>query len=243
MIESSTRRRVNCAAHRPLSGSAAVAAIARPVYGRGVIDVLVADWQPLFRDGIARVVHQDRDLRLVLEVDDVPAARAAIRRLQPAVALVAARDEQEEAPALLRGLRRDGASTRVILLASDVSAWTWDALGLGAAGVLSRRVTPDVVRDAVRSVAQGGTALCAEAQDALARSVRERHAGESRLLSEREQQVLDLLADGLSTPAIGRRLHIATSTVRTHVKHLHEKLGTRDPKQLIREAMRRRLID
>jgi two-component system nitrate/nitrite response regulator NarL len=116
-------------------------------------------------------------------------------------------------------------------------------LGDGAAGVLSRRVTPDAIRAAVYRVARGGTALCEEAQAAVADEIRARRPDDRPLLSPREQQVLELVADGLSAPQIARRLHLATSTVRTHLKRLYDKLEASDRAQLVRYAMRRKLLD
>jgi two-component system, NarL family, nitrate/nitrite response regulator NarL len=129
------------------------------------------------------------------------------------------------------------------VLTADPASSAWDALGVGAAGVLSRRATPDAVRSAVRDVAGGGVALCDEAQRAVAGEIRARHPSDGPLLSAREQEVLELLADGLSAPAIAHRLQIATTTVRTHVQHLYEKLEARDRGQAVRHAMRRKLLD
>jgi two-component system nitrate/nitrite response regulator NarL len=130
-----------------------------------------------------------------------------------------------------------------VLLDHAPDAQAWELIGDGAAGVLSRRVTPDALRAAIRRVASGQTALCEEAQTAVAGEIRGRSAAERPLLSPREQQVLELVADGLSAPQIGCRLQLATSTVRTHHKHLLVKLEARDRAQLVRQAMRRKLLD
>ena len=109
--------------------------------------------------------------------------------------------------------------------------------------MLSRRVTPEAVRAAVRCVARGGVALCHEAQDAVAVEIRARRPREQPLLSRREQEILELVADGLSAPEIARRLQLATTTVRTHIQRLYDKLEASERAQLIRHAMRRKLID
>jgi two-component system nitrate/nitrite response regulator NarL len=208
-----------------------------------VIDVIIAESQPLFRDGLARVVRQDPELRLVAEVDDGRAALSAIREHEPAVALVArelaALDGDHVLAAVVRGRLR----TRIVLLDAAPGAQTWALLGDGAAGVLSRRVTADVIRRSVHHVARGGTALCAEAQAAIASESRARRPREHPLLSPREQTVLELVADGLNAPAIAGRLQLATSTVRTHIVHLYDKLEVNDRGQLVHVAMRRRLLD
>ena len=144
---------------------------------------------------------------------------------------------------LLAVVRRERLPTRVVVLADDPATATWDALGVGAAGVLSRRATSDAVRGAVRAVAAGGVALCGEAQDAVAGEIRARRPAEGPLLSGREQEILELVADGANAPAIAGRLQIATATVRTHIQHLYEKLDAHDRGQLVRHAMRRKLLD
>ncbi len=208
-----------------------------------VIDVLVADWQPLARDGLVRVIRQDSELRLVAEAADAGAAFQAMRSLRPAVALFAPEPDDPDGGRLLARAANERLTTRVVLVFSAPAASAWEAIGVGAAGVLSRRATPDVVRGAVRSVARGGIALCEEAQDAVAGEIRARRPREAPLLSAREQEVLELVADGVSAPAIAARLQIATTTVRTHIQHLYDKLDAHDRGQLVRHAMRRNLLD
>jgi two-component system, NarL family, nitrate/nitrite response regulator NarL len=207
-----------------------------------VIDVVVADAQPLFRDALARVVRQDAELRLAAEAADGRAALAAIEARRPDVALVARELGQLDGDGVLAAVQRARLPTRVVLLDRQPGPDACALLGAGAAGLLSRRVTPDAVRAAVHRVARGGTALCAEAQSAVAGEIRARRP-ERPLLSPREQQVLELVADGLSAPRIAERLQLGTATVRTHLQHLCEKLEAADRAQLVRHAMRRKLLD
>ncbi|MDA0184368.1 response regulator transcription factor [Solirubrobacter phytolaccae] len=210
---------------------------------RRVIFVVLADPQPLFRDAVARVIRQDPELQLVAEVSGGRAALAAVVAHDPDVALVARDLPDLDGERVLAATVREHRRTRVVLLDSAPGPDAWSLLGDGAAGVLSRRVAPDALRAAVHRVARGETALCDEAQTALAAEVRARSAADRPLLSPREQQVLDLVADGLSAPQIASRLQVATSTVRTHHKHLLVKLDAHDRAQLVRHAMRRKLLD
>lgn len=208
-----------------------------------MIAVVLADAQPLFRDAAARVFRQDPNVRLVAEVAGGRAALAAIAAEDPDVAVVARELPDLDGERLLAAVVRDGRRTRVVLLDPEPGPDAWVLLGDGAAGVLSRRVSPDALRAAVHRVARGETALCEEAQTALAAEVRVRRATDRPLLSAREQEVLYLVADGLTAPQIARRLQVAPSTVRTHHKHLLVKLEARDRAQLVRHAMRRKLLD
>jgi two-component system, NarL family, nitrate/nitrite response regulator NarL len=208
-----------------------------------MIDVLVADGHPLFLDGLVRVIRQDRDLRLVAEAGDGSGALAGIRTHRPDVALVAEELGELTVARLLGALARDRVPTRVLLVHADPGTVAWDTLGRGAAGVLSRRVSADRVRAAVREVARGEIALCAEAQAALAAEIRIRRPSEGPALSARELDVLRLIAEGLSAPAIAARLQLGTTTVRTHCQRLRDKLEAKDRAQLVYHAMRLNLLD
>lgn len=208
-----------------------------------VISVVVADSQPLFRDAVARVVHQDPELRLAAEVGDGRSALAALRDLDTGVAVVARELGGLDGDGVLAAVARERLAARVVLLDAAPGCDACALLGAGAAGVLSRRVAPGALRAAIHRAAAGGTALCEEAQAAVAHELRAQRAGERALLSRREQQVLGLVAEGLSTPQIARRLHLSLSTVRTHHRHLLAKLEARDRAQLVRHAMRRKLLD
>jgi two-component system nitrate/nitrite response regulator NarL len=208
-----------------------------------MIDVVIADSHPLFRDALARVVRQDPELHLAAEAADGQAALAAIRKHAPAVAVVARDLTGLDGFRLLTAVVRTHPSTKVVMLDAAPGPETWELLGGGAAGILSRRVTADIVRRSVHRVAGGGTALCDDVQAVLAIEARARRPREFSLLTPRERQVLELVAEGLTTPAIARRLQLGATTVRTHLAHVYDKLGVRDRAQLIREAMRRGLID
>ena len=209
-----------------------------------MISVVIADTQPLFRDAVARVIRQDAGLQLSAELADGRELLAVIRREAPAVAVIARDLAQLDGERVLAAVARERLKTRVVLIFDGPRATsTWALLGEGAAGVLSRRVTGDALRSAVHRVAGGGTALCEEAQAAVADEIRVRRPLERPLLSHREQEVLGLLADGLAAPVIARRLQLGVTTVRTHIAHLYDKLEVNDRGQLVREAMRRKLLE
>jgi two-component system, NarL family, nitrate/nitrite response regulator NarL len=208
-----------------------------------MIDVVVGDHEPFFLDGLVRVIRQDSELHLVAEAADGRAALAAIRAHRPAVALLARGLAGLSGERVLAAVVRHALPTRVVLFDSAPAEHVWDALGDGAAGVLSRRVSGDTVRAAVRRVARGGTALCDDAQAGVAREIRARRPHEEPLLSERELEVVRLVAEGLTAPQIAARLQLATATVRTHVQRLQDKLEARDRAQLVHHAMRRNLLD
>jgi two-component system nitrate/nitrite response regulator NarL len=227
----------------PVSAVRLVHAASRRRSVRRMIDVVVSDHELLFLDALARVVRQDSGLCLVAEACDGRAALDAIRGHCPAVALVARKLEGLSGDRILNAVVRDGLPTRVVLFEPEPGDVTWDLLGDGAAGVLSKRVTADDVRTAVRRVAGGGTALCTLAQAAVAREIRIRRPRTQPLVTTREQQVLECVGDGLLTPQIAGRLHLGQGTVRTHLEHLFDKLDARERAQLVRNAMRLGLLE
>jgi two-component system nitrate/nitrite response regulator NarL len=211
---------------------------------RGAISVVVADAQPMFRDGLVRAIRQDSGFQLVGEAEDGRAALAAVEARRPHVLLV-----DRDLPGLsglrvLRAIRRDELETRVVLVTNAVDgADAYEALRCGASGLLSRLCGVDEVRAAVRRAADGGVTLCEQAVASVARELRLRDPEGRPPLSAREREVLGHVADGLSAPAIARRLGVAPRTVRTHLEHLYDKLGAGDRAQLVALAMRRGLLE
>jgi two-component system nitrate/nitrite response regulator NarL len=108
---------------------------------------------------------------------------------------------------------------------------------------LTKAATLNEICDTLAAVARGETVLSPDIQSGLVSELRDRDQPARSLLSEREAQVLRLIAEGLSGPEIGARLYISSSTVKTHVKSVLEKLGVNDRAAAVAEAMRRGLID
>lgn len=208
------------------------------------ISVLAADRHPLFLDAVARAVRQDSGLQLVAEERDGRATLEAIRRLAPKVALVDGTLSELDGDRVLRAVMRDRLPTRVVLLVGDVDPGdAYGAIAHGAAGVLSKAVCADQIRRAIRCAAAGRVTLCEDAQLGLAEQIRMRAPRERPLVSAREMEILELVAEGLAAPAIARRLQLATSTIRTHIEHLYDKLDASERAQLVANAMRRGLLE
>jgi two-component system nitrate/nitrite response regulator NarL len=171
-------------------------------------------------------------------------ALTEIRELAPSVAILDNRLPSLAGVDILRAVQRDSVPTRVIILSADDSgSLVYEAVQLGAAGFLSKAATMAEICDAVAAVAGGRTVLAPEIQSGFVGELRAHLQTESSVLSERESQVLRLIADGLSAPEIGARLFISPSTVKTHVRKLCEKLGVSDRAAAVAEGMRRGLLE
>jgi two-component system nitrate/nitrite response regulator NarL len=208
------------------------------------VTVLVAAAQPLWREAVARVVHQDPALQLVAEATDGGGALAAILRERPAVAVLDERLPGLECGRILRAVRDAGQGTRVIVLADDLRPGVpYRAVADGASGYLTWDATGDQLRRAVVTVAAGGTVLAPPVQGAIAGEIRSRERADRPLLSTREREVLGGVARGLSTLEIAAELIIGRATVKTHLSHLYEKLEVSDRAAAVAAAMRRGLLD
>ena len=208
------------------------------------VRVIVADDHPLFREGVARAIKEWPELELVAEVADGRAALDLIRAELPHVAVVDMRLPGLDGAEIAAAVTRDGLSTRVLLLSafSDEQI-VFRALEAGAAGYLTKESTRDEIARAALAVGRGGTVLAPELAAGLASQIRQRGLGDTPILTKREREVLVLLCEGKSAPQIAGQLFLGTTTVKSHLGRLYEKLGVSDRAAAVAEAMRRGLIE
>ena len=206
--------------------------------------VFVADDHPVFRDGLIRALKTRPEFDLVGEAGDGREALAGIKRLTPAVALLDVKMPGLDGAAIAQALRRDNVPTRVVLISAHApSELVYRAISLGAAAYLSKEASRDEICDTVAAVARGETRLSPEIQGELVRQIQMRALGDRPVLSQREREVLELIAEGLSAPDIGKRLHVSPATVKTHLQSLYEKLGVSDRAAAVASAMRTGLLE
>ena len=208
--------------------------------------MVVADDHPIYREGIVRAINERPDLELVGEAADGGQALEQIKALTPEVAVLDIRMPGLDGTQVLAAMRRDGLETHVLFLSAFMEPeLTYRTVANGARGYLSKESSRQEVCDAIVTIARGGTALAAEAQAGLAHEIqeRERTGGRPLQLTGREQEVLNLVAQGHSAPDIARDLHLSTTTVKSHLHSLYEKLGVSDRAAAVAEAMRRGLLE
>jgi two-component system nitrate/nitrite response regulator NarL len=206
--------------------------------------VYIAEDHPVFQEAVARAIDAREDLDLVGAARDGRVALEEIRERCPDVALLDRVLPGLDGVDLVRAIADDDLPTKVVMLSADNSSGlVYDVVRLGVAGFLTKAATLDQICDAIHAVARGETVLAAEIQSGLVTELREREHQQRPVLTERESQVLALIAQGLSGPEIGERLYISSSTVKTHVKSVLEKLGAPDRAAAVAEAMRRGLIE
>lgn len=211
---------------------------------RNRVRVLAADAQPLYREAMGRAIKERPELELVGQVADGREALAAISAEQPDVAVIARRLPGLMGDQILNAVGRDGLGTRVVLISAEPDAGlVYEAIAKGAAGFLTKRADARAICDAITAVARGRTVLAPELQAGVAGEIRLRAVDERPFLSERENQILKLIATGQTAPEIGRSIHLSTATVKTHLQHLYDKLGVSERAAAVAQAMRRGLLE
>jgi two-component system nitrate/nitrite response regulator NarL len=206
--------------------------------------VIVADDHPLFRDGVVRAVKAWPELQLIAEAADGRTALALIRELVPTVAVVDLRLPELDGIAIAHAVTRDGLATRLLLLTAFADeVLVYRALEAGASGYVTKDATQEEIARAIHAVSQGMTQIAPDLAAGLARQIRSRSQNDAPVLSEREREVLELLCEGLSAPQIGERLVLGTSTIKSHLSHLYEKLEVSDRAAAVAVAMRRGLVE
>lgn len=205
--------------------------------------VLVADDHPIFRDGLVGGLSSRPDLQVVGVVSDGRAALEAVRADPPDVALLDVRLPELTGIEVTNALRRDALPTRVVLISAFATpATVYEGIEAGAQAFVSKDADREEVADVIAAVARGEVRLPAVVQQQLVGQIQLRRE-ERPLLTEREAQVLRLVAEGRSAPEIGRELFLGTSTVKTHLLSLYGKLEVADRAAAVATAMRLGLLE
>ncbi|WP_043496471.1 response regulator transcription factor [Georgenia sp. SUBG003] len=209
------------------------------------VKVLLVDDEALVRGGLRYIIDAEPDLEVVGEVADGADVPDAVARTHPDVVLMDVRmpglDGISATRALLTHADRSGAAAPHVLVLTtfENDDYVLDALRAGASGFLLKRALPEQVLEGIRVVARGEALLFPTALRRLVAASGAVDDGErlARVrLSEREQEVLRLLASGLSNQEMAAELFVGTETVKTHVGSILTKLGVRDRTQAVVRA-------
>ena len=202
------------------------------------IRVLVADDQSMVRAGFRMLLAGEQDIEVVAEASNGLEAIAQAARANPAVILMDIRmPELDGLEATRRILAANDAARVLILTTFGLDEYVYEALCAGASGFVLKDDPPEQLISAVRIVAAGNALLSPAVTKRVIRQFTRipRPAPPKGLseLTERELEILRLIATGLSNAEIGRALYIGETTVKTHVTHILQKLGLRDRVQAV----------
>lgn len=223
-----------------MDGADPGAAVSR---GDAVITVVVADDQTTVRDGLTTVLSLLPDVRVVGEARDGAEAVELVRRLAPRVVLMDLRMPGIDGVAATAAIAASHPETSVLVLttyADDASIA--GALRAGARGYLTKDAGRAEIAAAIRSVASGHTTLAADVGARLVSALGAPAPPPTADLTDRELDVLRLMAQGRNNSEIAKELFIGVSTVKSHINSLFAKLDVRDRGQAIAYAHRTGLV-
>jgi len=211
------------------------------------ISVLVADDQPLVRGGFRMIIDERDDLELVGEAEDGEQAIALVRELDPEVVLMDVRMPTLDGVEATRRLVEAGMRARILILTTfDLDEYVYAAIRAGASGFLLKDVQPSELVDAIRVVAAGNSLFGPAATQRLLERFTAPRADAAvpavEQLTDREQEILRLLAQGLSNSELAERLYVSETTVKSHVSAILRKLGVRDRVQAVIAAYESGLV-
>jgi DNA-binding NarL/FixJ family response regulator len=206
--------------------------------------LVVVDDHALFRRGLVGLLEEMPGFQVVGQAGDGEKALPMIEQVQPDIVLLDLNMPNLDGIATLRELRARHNPVRVLMLTiSQNDTDLLDAIRAGADGYLLKNTEPEDLRKALLRVAEGQGALSPEVTAPVLRAVSRFGADEtSSLLSDRELDVLGCLVDGSTTMQIAGRLFISENTVKTHVRHIFEKLEVSNRAEAVGKALQMGLI-
>ena len=200
------------------------------------IRVLLVDDEYLIRSGLRAIVDSEDDLEVVAEASDGTEVLSLVRSLRPDVVMMDVRmptmngidatrmliDKLDEPPAIL------------VVTTYENDEYVYDALRAGARGFVLKRITPEALAEAIRVVAKGESLLFpAAVRQLVATQADKKGRRELPPLTEREGEILRMMATGASNAEIAVELYITVETVKTHVGNVLAKVGARDRTQAV----------
>jgi DNA-binding NarL/FixJ family response regulator len=202
------------------------------------IRVLLADDEEMVRAGLRMILETQADIEIVAEVGDGVEAVEAVRRLRPNVALMDIRMPRLDGLQATKRIVAAGTAARVLILTTfDLDEYVYETLRAGAGGFLLKNAPPEELISAVRVVSSGESLLSPSITrrviEEFARMPRPGGSEALEVLTEREREVLTLIASGLSNAEIAKELFVSEATVKSHVARLLSKLQLRDRVQAV----------
>ncbi len=212
------------------------------------IRILVADDHAIFRDGLRKLLEVADDVQIVGEASNGVECVKMLQKLKPDILLLDLRMPEKDGLGVLEEVNFDTLPTRVIVLtAAEDDRDVVRAMRLGARGVVLKQSASDLLLKSIRKVSDGeiwlDNRMTAEVIDAFKKSSESGQRREKPLLSDREKEIVQLVAQGFRNREIGEKLFISEQTVKNHLHNIFDKLGVSDRLELALYAIHHRLID
>jgi two-component system, NarL family, nitrate/nitrite response regulator NarL len=212
------------------------------------IRILVADDHAIFRDGLRKLLEVADDIQIVGEASNGVECVKMLGKFKPDILLLDLRMPEKDGLGVLEEVNFDSLPTRVIVLtAAEDDRDVVRAMRLGARGVVLKQSASDLLVKSIRKVFDGeiwlDNRMTAEVIDAFKKSSESGQRREKPLLSDREKEIVQLVAQGFRNREIGEKLFISEQTVKNHLHNIFDKLGVSDRLELALYAIHHRLID
>ena len=217
--------------------------------GTEPVRVLVVDDQELFRRGLIMLLSGDTDIEVVGEASDGITATELAVKTAPDVILLDVRMPRRTGVEACRGIKEAVPSAKIIMLTvSDEEADLYESVKNGASGYLLKDSSIEEVAQAIRVVNEGQSlispSMAVKLIDEFKQMAKpEREQGPALRLTERELEVLRLVAKGLNNREVAKELFISENTVKNHVRNILEKLQLHSRMEAVMYAMREKLLD
>jgi len=210
------------------------------------ISILIVDSQQLVRAGLREILSRQEDFEIAGDIGDAPSAIALAARSRPNVVIIEDRQPGLSGIEAIRRIRAESTQTACIVLTdAEGTLQVRQAIVAGASGFLAKNASVADLIEAVRTVARGGSYLSPAATNQVIDTFRapaHESLGSSSLLTSRQQEVLRLIAEGMSTKEIAAELGISEKTAQTHRAKLMGRTGIRKASGLVRYAIREGLV-
>jgi two-component system response regulator NreC len=207
----------------------------------GPVNVVIADDHGVVRGGLRLLLQQQEDFHVIGEAEDVPSALRLVEGRRPDVLVLDLNMPGPPSIEAIPEIRRRWPATRIVVLTmQDDPAYARAALQAGADAYVLKESAESELVQAVREVARGGTYLNPALGARMARTPAEPERPDD--LTERELEVLRLIALGHTNGEIGGQLYLSVRTVETHRAHIQQKIGVATRAELVRYALDRGLI-
>lgn len=207
------------------------------------IRVLMVDDHKIMRQGMRRLLELDNGIEVVGEAETGEEALAEVANKSPDIVLMDIRIPGIDGIEATRRLKRSHPEVEVIMLTSYVEEYVPEAIEAGASGYLLKSVGYDELSQAIRAVHAGEAIIDRSlGRELFRRFTHLKRSGKEAFLSDRELEILSLLASGMSGKQIAARLFMSDTTVKRELRHIFNKLGVDNRAQAIAEAYRRKLL-
>ena len=216
--------------------------------GQPTIGVLVADDHAIFRDGLRQLLGAENDIAIIGEAQNGAECIKLLAKLKPDVLLLDIRMPDKSGLAVLEEINFDTLQTRVVVLtAAEDDRDVLRAMRLGARGVVLKQSATDLLVKSIHRVYAGeiwlDNRMTSEVMKAFSESSNGGPSRSKPLISAREKDIVQLVAQGFRNKEIGEKLFISEQTVKNHMHNIFDKLGVSDRLELALYAIHHRLVD